>query len=233
MAEVEEFRVLPAGDQAVVIEFENQISAETNAKVRAADHHLSVVSRLEGLFEIVPAYRSLLIYYDPEVWTFKQLKNELAKIPGHIQKAEMPTPSTLEVPVVYGGEYGPDLEYVADFNNLTPEQVIEIHYSRTYLIYMLGFVPGFAYLGGMSDKIATPRLKNPRSKIPQGSVGIAGSQTGVYPIESPGGWQLIGRTPLKFYDPEEKDPFLPKPGNYLRFYPITEKDYVSYTRSYN
>lgn len=223
-----EIQVVPAGDRALVVEFENEISPETNAKVRAADYFLREESGWEGLEELVPTYRSILINYDPERWDYFELKKELIKLPELVKEAEIPNPTTLEVPVVYGGEHGPDLDYVAEYNNLTPEEVVKIHHSSTYLIYMLGFVPGFTYLGGMSEKIATPRLKNPRSSIPEGSVGIAGSQTGVYPLESPGGWQLIGRTPMKFYDPNKEDPFLPKPGNYLRFFPIIEEEFVKY-----
>ena len=131
----------------------------------------------------------------------------------------------LEIPVLYGGEMGPDLEFVAQHAGKTPEEVVGIHTSADYLIYMLGFTPGFAYLGGMSGEIAAPRLETPRVKIPAGSVGIAGSQTGVYPIDSPGGWQLIGRTPVRMYDPEREPPILPQAGQYIRFYPIDRAEF--------
>ncbi|ACB84728.1 5-oxoprolinase subunit PxpB [Natranaerobius thermophilus] len=225
-------QILPAGDKAVVMEFENEISPEVNAKIRATDHLLREEFQLKGITEIIPTYRSLLIYYDEKYWDFETLSKKLVEIPHYLEEKEIPEPKTLNIPVVYGGEYGPDLEYVAEYNNLTSDQVIEIHHTTTYLIYMLGFVPGFTYLGGMSEKIATPRLKDPRAKIPEGSVGIAGSQTGVYPLESPGGWQLIGRTPLKFYDPNKEDPFLPKPGYHLKFYPITEDEYREFKNKY-
>lgn len=133
----------------------------------------------------------------------------------------MPPSNVLEIPVLYGGEYGPDLEFVAKHAGKTAEEVIQIHTSTEYLIYMLGFTPGFAYLGGMDESIATPRLKQPRVKIPAGSVGIAGSQTGVYPIDSPGGWQLIGQTPVRMYDPTRQEPILVKAGDYVRFCAIT------------
>ena len=120
---------------------------------------------------------------------------------------------------------GPDLEFVAQHAGKTPEEVVDIHTSADYLIYMLGFTPGFAYLGGMSGEIAAPRLETPRVKIPAGSVGIAGSQTGVYPIDSPGGWQLIGRTPVRMYDPEREPPILPQAGQYIRFYPIDRAEF--------
>jgi inhibitor of KinA len=129
------------------------------------------------------------------------------------------------VPTLYGGEYGPDIEFVATHNNITPEEVIEIHTATPYLVYMLGFTAGFPYLGGMSEKIATPRLKTPRTRIPAGSVGIAASQTGLYPIESPGGWQLIGRTPIKAFSPQSENPFLFAAGDYLKFRAIEQDEY--------
>lgn len=131
----------------------------------------------------------------------------------------------VEIPVLYGGEYGPDIENIATHNNLSIEEVIKIHTSGEYLVYMLGFTPGFPYLGGMDKRIATPRLKTPRTKIPGGSVGIAGEQTGVYPIESPGGWQLLGRTPLNFFDPNNEKPFLINAGEYIKFVQISEEEY--------
>ena len=132
----------------------------------------------------------------------------------------------LEIPVLYGGEeMGPDLKFVAEHAGKTEEDVIKIHTSTEYLIYMLGFTPGFTYLGGMSDEIATPRLKTPRVKIPAGSVGIAGSQTGVYPIDSPGGWQLIGRTPVRMYDAGRATPILPQAGQYIKFYAIDQAEF--------
>jgi len=126
---------------------------------------------------------------------------------------------------LYGGEYGPDLEFVAQYNKLSVEEVIKIHTEKEYFIYMLGFSPGFPYLGGMSDKIATPRLEKPRIKVSEGSVGIAGGQTGIYPINSPGGWQIIGRIPVKLFEIKEKFPFLLKSGDYLKFYPINQKEF--------
>ena len=156
----------------------------------------------------------------------KKLKSLLGQL-DHIQ---IPPSDVLEIPVLYGGGAGPDLEFVAQHNNKTPEEVIKIHTSAEYLIYMLGFTPGFTYLGGMDESIATPRLKQPRVKIPAGSVGIAGSQTGVYPIDSPGGWQLIGRTPVRMYDPNRADPILPKAGEYIKFYAITQEEFDEIAR---
>ena len=130
-----------------------------------------------------------------------------------------------EIPVLYGGEYGPDLESIAEHAGLSEGEVIKIHSSQDYLIYMLGFLPGFCYLGGLDERIHTPRLANPRLKIRAGSVGIGGSQTGIYPLDSPGGWQLMGMTPVKTYDPEREVPILVEAGNYIRFVPVDEAEY--------
>ena len=142
-----------------------------------------------------------------------------------MDKVEIPPSDVLEIPVLYGGEMGPDLAFVAQNAGISEEEVVKIHTSTEYLIYMLGFTPGFTYLGGMSDKIATPRLKQPRVKIPAGSVGIAGKQTGVYPVDSPGGWQLIGRTPVKMYDPDREVPILPQAGQYIKFKAVSQAEY--------
>ena len=183
-------KYLAAGDRALVMEFGTP-SEEINRKIRSMECDRKVPNGRHS--ETVPTYRSLMIHYDPimDTMPFRQARSleEQSNRPAVTR--------TYEIPTLYGGEFGPDIENVAKHNNLTVEQVIEIHTSRDYLIYMLGFTPGFPYLGGMDERIATPRLSTPRTKINAGSVGIAANQTGVYPIESPGGWQLIGRTPLK------------------------------------
>ena len=144
---------------------------------------------------------------------------------GSLDNIEIPPPSVIEIPVLYGGEMGPDIGNVAEHNGKTVDEVIKIHTSEEYLIYMIGFIAGFPYLGGMSKEIATPRLKSPRVKIDGGSVGIAGEQTGIYPVDSPGGWQLIGRTPLKLYDAEREKPVLLEAGQYIKFKSITQDEY--------
>ncbi|MDW7669929.1 MAG: 5-oxoprolinase subunit PxpB, partial [Bacillota bacterium] len=178
-----------------------------------------------GILDWIPTYRSILIKYNPSVISNHQLINQLASLETIKDNKELSTPFITEIPVVYGGAFGPDLEYVANHNNLSVKEVIKIHSERNYLIYMKGFTPGFPYLGGMSERIATPRLKSPREKITGGSVGIAGNQTGIYPIDSPGGWQLIGKTPVKLFNPEKEEPFLLRAGDYLRFVPVTEEEY--------
>ena len=221
MAEV---RFLLTGDTSLSVEFGNEISQAINTQIRAFSIALQN-SKIPGIVELVPTYRSLMIHYDPGVILCDALVKRLRGLLGQLDKIEIPPSQVLEVPVLYGGEMGPDLDFVAQHSGKTPEEVIQIHTSTEYLIYMLGFTPGFTYLGGMSEEIATPRLKQPRVKIPAGSVGIAGAQTGVYPIDSPGGWQLIGRTPVRMYDAGREIPILPKAGEYIKFYPITQAEY--------
>ncbi len=217
-------RFLLTGDTSVCVEFGNEISEPINAQIRAFNIALSK-SDIPGIVETVPTYRSLMVHYDPEVIRCAPLMDELKGLLSQLDKIVIPPSEVLEIPVLYGGEMGPDLPFVAEHAGKTEEEVIKIHTSTEYLIYMLGFTPGFTYLGGMSDEIATPRLKTPRVKIPAGAVGIAGSQTGVYPIESPGGWQLIGRTPVRMYDSGRETPILPQAGQYIKFYAIDQAEY--------
>lgn len=217
-------RYLVSGDCAVCVEFGNEISPEINRKIRAFKIAVEKAA-IEGIVETVPTYRSLLVVYKPEMIRFRELTERFEGILSSMDSIQIPPPSVIEIPVLYGGEMGPDLENVAAHNGKTPEEVIKIHTSEEYLIYMLGFIAGFPYLGGMSKEIATPRLKSPRVKIEGGSVGIAGEQTGIYPVASPGGWQLIGRTPLKLYDADREKPVLLEAGQYIKFRAVTQKEY--------
>jgi len=229
---VGDVKYLVSGDCAVCVEFGNEISPEINRKIRAFKIAVEK-ENIEGIVETVPTYRSLLVVYDPAVIRFKELTDKFEAIMGTMDSIPIPPPSVIEIPVLYGGDMGPDLENVAAHNHKTPEEVIRIHTSGEYLIYMLGFIAGFPYLGGMSREIATPRLTSPRVKIEGGSVGIAGEQTGVYPVASPGGWQLIGRTPLKLYDADREKPVLLEAGQYIKFRSVTEEEYREIERQVN
>ncbi|WP_101698141.1 5-oxoprolinase subunit PxpB [Clostridium minihomine] len=219
-----ETKYLIAGDSAIVVEFGDKISPQINESVRGM--YLAIEqSGLPGVVSLTPTYRSLLVQYDSLIVPYAKMLEELKKLEGNLKTMELPEPNVLEIPTLYGGECGPDLDFVCQNSGLSKEEVIQIHTSREYLIYMLGFAPGFPYLGGMDERIATPRLKTPRTKINSGSVGIAGQQTGIYPMASPGGWQLIGRTPILLYDPMRNPPILYKTGDYLKFIPIDEQEY--------
>lgn len=217
-------RFLLTGDTSLSVEFGDVINEAINHDIRAYKIALEKAG-IPGIVETVPTYRSLMVHYDPSVIPYAQIRMKLEQLLDEMGEIEIPPSPVLEIPVLYGGEMGPDLPFVAENAGMSEEEVVKIHSSAEYLIYMLGFTPGFTYLGGMSEKIAAPRLKAPRVKIPAGSVGIAGTQTGVYPIDSPGGWQLIGRTPVKMYDPERETPILPEAGQYIQFFPVTQEEY--------
>ena len=221
----EKAKYLICGDSALTMEFGNVISEEINKKIRTLTT-LIENRKISGINEVVPTYRSLMIHYNPLIIGYEELVIILKEAEENINSIELPSPEIIEIPVLYGGKYGPDIENVAKHNNLTVEEVVKIHTSAQYLIYMLGFTPGFPYLGGMDKRIATPRLSSPRIKIPAGSVGIAGEQTGVYPVQSPGGWQLIGSTPLELFNPKRDNPILLKSGNYIVFKSINEEEYM-------
>lgn len=217
-------RVLLAGDSALVVEFGDRIDPALNREVRELWRAMDRAA-LPGVVELVPTYRSLLVCYDPLVIDADDLQGRILEIERHKGELELVAPRVIHVPVVYGGEFGPDLPAVARHAGLTEAQVVAIHSDAEYLVYMLGFSPGFPYLGGMSQRIAAPRLATPRTVIPAGSVGIAQRQTGIYPVESPGGWQLIGRTPLRLFDPARRPPTLFEAGDAIRFVPVGEDEY--------
>ena len=216
-----EYRIM--GDRAILVELGDGISPLVNKKVREVFLCLND-SQVEGVVETVPGYRSLLIVYDPLKITLSALKERLNKLYTTIDRSEIPKPRTLEIPVVYGGECGPDLNWVAEYHKLSLEEVVRFHTGTTYQVYMIGFTPGFAYMGQLPEAIATPRRETPRTAVPRGSVGIAQSQTGVYPVESPGGWQIIGRTPLRLFDPEKWPPTPLEMGDLVKFLSIKEEE---------
>jgi inhibitor of KinA len=218
-------RISPLGDCAVVIEFGDEIDRAMNSRVKSFADQLDAAS-LPAIVENIPTFTNVTVIYDPLRASFENLVTELERVvdamPADAPGAE---PRTVVIPVRYGGEFGPDLESVAERNHLSPDEVVEIHTEPVYPVYMIGFAPGFPYLGGMSERIRAPRLETPRERIPAGSVGIAGAQTGVYPIETPGGWQLIGRTPLRLFDPARDPPSLLQAGDLVRFTAINKEEY--------
>ncbi|GAB7387937.1 5-oxoprolinase subunit B [Bacillaceae bacterium] len=240
------FTFSPLGDSAIIVKFGEQIDRDTHRRVKTLADFLEK-HPFPGLVEYVPAFTTVAVFYDPiEVrrrWKeigeagcslenprspYEIVRSVLQRILSGLEETKGDTPRTIEIPVCYGGDFGPDLEFVAAHNHLRPEEVIEIHAGGEYLVHMIGFMPGFPYLGGLSERISAPRRPTPRLSIPAGSVGIAGRQTGVYPMESPGGWQLIGRTPLPLFRPDENPPSLLQTGDIVRFKPISREEYEAY-----
>lgn len=222
-------KILTSSDCSFCVEFGNEISEQINEQVRAYTMAVKAAS-IPGVTELVPTYRSVTVHYRPEIIGWSSLYTKLNKLTESLGTAEIPPAGTIRIPVLYGGDYGPDLASLAALHGMTEKEAIELHSAPDYLIYMMGFLPGFCYLGGLDKRIATPRLTTPRVKIPAGSVGIAGEQTGIYPLESPGGWQLIGMTPLKLYDPDREKPILLEAGSRLKYYPIGEEEYIEIRR---
>jgi inhibitor of KinA len=218
-------RYLPFGDAALVVEFGDTISLEINRRVVALDSAI-LKAEIRGVEELVPTYRSLLVRYDPLKISYEQLVFRVKDLEENLKDSHAKMEGRkVVVPVVYGGEYGPDLGHVAQFHGLTEEQVVRLHSEREYRVYMIGFVAGFPYLGEVADEIATPRLETPRLKVSAGSVGIAEKQTGIYPCEAPGGWQIIGRTPIRLFDPWQQPPTPLNSGDTVKFKPILEAEY--------
>ena len=220
--ETPQYRI--AGDRGILVEYGEGIDPDVNRKVRAM---AMVLDRhpVAGIAAIVPTYRALLIQYDPGAIDVTRLKEALQDLEGRLATIAIPSPRTVEIPVCYGGDCGPDIAFVAEAHGLTVADVIRLHSEPIYPIYMIGFTPGFPFLGGLPGVLHTPRLETPRTHVPEGSVGIANAQTGIYPVASPGGWRLIGRTPLKLFAPEREDPFLYRAGDSIRFIPISPETY--------
>jgi inhibitor of KinA len=212
--------VVPLGDTAALVQIGDRIDRNTFLRIRALADSLER-SPSRGMLEYVPAFTTLAVYYDPLVVSFDDISAQLASAVSDSGATDNLQPRIVQIPVCYGGDFGPDLDQVAAHTGLSSDEVIAIHSGAEYLVHMLGFAPGFPYLGGMSPRIAAPRRDSPRLKVPAGSVGIAGEQTGVYPLETPGGWQIIGRTPLALFRPSENPPALLRAGDLVRFRPIT------------
>lgn len=215
------------GDQGLLMEFENKISPEISGRIRGIMDLLEEDGRYKdwGIRELIPTYRSILVLFDPLISQPQDLVARLEDLASQAQAGSEVAKRILVIPTLYGGEVGPDLDRVADNAGLGAREVIDIHKGVDYLVYMLGFTPGFTYLGGLDSRIHTPRLEKARIKIPAGSVGIADAQTGIYPIDSPGGWQLIGRTPLELMIPEDDPPVLVRAGDYIRFREVDQEEY--------
>jgi KipI family sensor histidine kinase inhibitor len=221
----EKARFRSAGDRGLLVEYGDIIDPDVNDKVRSMAMVMEQNSP-EGITEVIPTYRSLLIVYDPSQTNPVKLQKTLKTLEARLDEIKIPPPDTVEIPVCYGGEFGPDIEYVAESHNLTVAEVIELHCRPQYLIYMVGFTPGFPFLGGLSEKLHTPRLETPRTFVPEGSVGIANNQTGIYPVASPGGWRILGRTPVKLFAPARRNPFLYQAGDRIKFNQISAEEYA-------
>ena len=222
-------RLYPLGDAAVVLDFGGGISAATHAAIAAFGAQLAR-QPCAGLREVVPAFTTLTVYYDPwqasENGRYASYERVAAQLRALLAvagaTAAAPATEVVEIPVCYGGQFGPDLDLVAAHTGLTPAEVVARHTAPEYLVHMIGFAPGFPYLGGLDARLATPRRAQPRPLVPAGAVGIAGPQTGIYPLPTPGGWQLIGRTPLVLFNPRWESPSRLRAGQRLRFVAIDE-----------
>jgi len=227
-------QITPLGDQALMVELGDSINEATHRRVQAAWRALAA-EKLPGVSETVPAYTSVTIFYDP--WQVVQAGAPEAEIVGWLTakvrerlkdppKAAKAKPRSVELPVCYGGDFGPDLARVAAQAKLSPDEVIKRHSKATYLVYLIGFAPGFPYLGGLPKELATPRHAKPRMEVPAGSVGIAGEQTGIYPQVTPGGWNLIGMTPVRLFRPGDNPPVQLQAGDEVKFKPITLEEFA-------
>lgn len=230
----------PLGDSAIVVQLGNKIELQTHKRIQVLCQYLDK-HPLPGMVEYIPSFTNITIFYDGLQVNSHQgsgslqnfewkapyglIQSMLNQVLKNIDESGEYTPKLIEIPVCYGDEFGPDLEFVAKVNGLTPDEVVRIHSAGEYLTYMVGFAPGFPYLGGLSERIAAPRRETPRLKIPAGTVGIAGTQTGVYPIETPGGWQLIGKTPISLFRPKQWPPTLLQAGNIVKFVPISRQEF--------
>ncbi|WP_207421050.1 5-oxoprolinase subunit PxpB [Desertivirga brevis] len=228
------FKIYYLSEKALTLEFGNEINEGTSLKINRF-HSILKIFPFEGLLAVVPAYTTLSIFYDPVTVIgskslsgldcFERISDYLVEIESKDQEIETREGEMISIPVYYGGEQGPDLQAVAEHTKLSPEEIISLHSSAAYRVYMIGFTPGFAYLGGMPEQLATPRKTTPARAVSAGSVGIAGVQTGIYPLTSPGGWQIIGQTPLKLFDANRSNPTLVKAGDTVKFSAVSLEEF--------
>ncbi|WP_413378407.1 5-oxoprolinase subunit PxpB [Alkalihalobacillus sp. 1P02AB] len=216
--------VQPLGDRAIRIGFGEEITLQTQQKVAVAAKVLEEAN-LDSVEHWIPGYTALTVLYDPLIQSYSQVKDLLVEHLKDVPKTTINHGRLITIPVCYGGNYGPDLTYVANYHQLTEREVIDLHSEPIYPIYMIGFSPGFPYLGGLNDQLQTPRLEQPREQVKAGSVGIGGKQTGVYPIQTPGGWQIIGRTPAPLFQKEKEHPSILEAGSFLKFIPIDDGEF--------
>jgi KipI family sensor histidine kinase inhibitor len=214
-----------ASDQSLLVYLGEEIALDNHQRVLKLLRLLQS-EPIDGIRNLHPAYSSLLIKFDPLRLDHEELRSRLIPYLGRLDREPLPATREVEIPVCYGGEFGPDLKDVAEMHGMTAAQVIELHSSTSYVVYFLGFAPGFAYLGGLPAALASPRLETPRAKVPQGSVGIGGKQTGVYPLSTPGGWRLIGRTPVAMFRRDANPMSLLQIGDHVRFRAISEKEFT-------
>ncbi len=206
----------PLGDSSILIQLGDAIDPALNQRVHALS---ALLQTSPAVIETVPAYCTVLVHYDPLTTTYNQIKNIIEGKISLLDESTHRPSRRLEIPVLYGNASGLDFESVATTLALSPSELIRLHSEREYTVYMMGFTPGFPYLGILNEKLTMPRMSTPRTRVPAGSVAIAGSQTGIYPVDSPGGWHIIGHTPLKLFDPTSKNPFLFSPGDTVKFIP--------------
>ena len=223
-------KIMVISDNSIIIEYPPAISKEINSNIRSIVREIKN-NLSEEIVDIIPAYHNIIVGYDCLEVDPLVLCDKISAIVSTISESDIVEREIVEIPVCYEEPYGLDLDDVCEIHSISKEELIRKHTEPEYLVYMIGFTPGFPYLGGMDESLATPRKKEPRSKIPAGSVGIAGSQTGVYPIASPGGWQIIGRTPLKLFDPYRNNPVMIEAGQYIKYISISAKEFEDIERS--
>jgi KipI family sensor histidine kinase inhibitor len=217
-------RFFPAGDLAVAVELGDEISVEVNTRVRALEY-LIQQKALPGVVETVPTFRSLLVYYEPRVIGYDRLVESLRELAAQADTAVLPPARSVELPCCYDPELGLDLDAAATRLGLSMDEVVRLHAGARYHVYFIGFTPGLPYMSGMPERILLPRLETPRVRVPAGSVGIGGEQCCIYSVESPGGYWILGRTPLRLYDPEAAEPILLRAGDQVRFRAIDRGEF--------